>query len=155
MILTLGYSRKTNFYVIVGSSAGALTGLQFVVMALISDTQLEGTMAEINAFGTPTIVHFCAVLLVAALMSAPWTNRTALTIALDCVGVAGVVYALIVLHRTRRQTGYKPVVQDWLWHCLFPLISYLCIGSAAIFLTINAILGLFLLATVEIFLLFI
>ncbi|HLK32996.1 MAG TPA: hypothetical protein VKT29_07890 [Terriglobales bacterium] len=41
-----------NFYVIVGSSAGALTGLQFVVIALIAQRQAAGSMLEIRAFGT-------------------------------------------------------------------------------------------------------
>jgi hypothetical protein len=54
-----------NFYVIVGSSAGALIGLQFVVIALIANSELAGSPLEIRAFGTPTVVHFCFVLLVA------------------------------------------------------------------------------------------
>ena len=43
----------TNFYVIVGSSAGALTGLQFVVMALVAQSGAPGSMAEVRAFGSP------------------------------------------------------------------------------------------------------
>ena len=56
-----------NFYVIVGSSAGALTGLQFVVIALITEAEAARSMLEIRAFGTPTIVHFCVVLLISGL----------------------------------------------------------------------------------------
>src|SRR5205809_871744 len=41
-----------SFYVIVGSSAGALTGLQFVVIALGSESRNLGTEHEINAFAT-------------------------------------------------------------------------------------------------------
>src|SRR5579872_948690 len=61
-----------NFYVIAGSSAGALTGLQFVVMALIADSELTSGMQEVRAFGTPTVVHFCAALLISGIASAPW-----------------------------------------------------------------------------------
>src|SRR5262245_37124598 len=61
-----------SFYVIVGSSAGALAGLQFVVMALVTESSATRSMGEIAAFGTPTIVHFCEVLLIAASLSAPW-----------------------------------------------------------------------------------
>lgn len=64
--------RWESFYVIVGSSAGALTGLQFVVIALIAENQAARSMREIRAFGTPTVVHFCAVLFVSAIVSAPW-----------------------------------------------------------------------------------
>ena len=48
----------TDFYVIVGSSAGALTGLQFVVVARIAEARAARSMLEIRAFGTPTIVDF-------------------------------------------------------------------------------------------------
>src|SRR6185437_4781490 len=61
-----------SFYVITGSAAAALTGLQFVVMALVNDTSRRSSTESIDAFGTPNIVHFCAVLLVSAAMSAPW-----------------------------------------------------------------------------------
>ena len=62
-----------NFYVIVGSSAGGLTGLQFVVMTLIAQaTEMRGNADTLGAFGSPNVVHFCATLLVAAILSAPW-----------------------------------------------------------------------------------
>jgi hypothetical protein len=57
-------SHWENFYVIVGSSAAALTGLQFVVIALVVDVRRRSSSREIDAFATPTIVHFCAVLLI-------------------------------------------------------------------------------------------
>src|ERR1041384_3296763 len=72
-----------SFYVIVGSSAGALTGLMFVVIAL-----------------------------------------------------AGGVYVFVVLRRMIRQadTGYKAVLEDWVWHLLLPMGSYagLFVGAAGL-----------------------
>jgi hypothetical protein len=51
------FSAWENFYVIVGSSAAALTGLQFVVVVLGAEARsIRGP--ELGAFGTPTIVHF-------------------------------------------------------------------------------------------------
>ncbi|HEY8312482.1 MAG TPA: hypothetical protein VIG47_18070, partial [Gemmatimonadaceae bacterium] len=61
-----------GFYVITGSAAAALTGLQFVVMALVAETNAKRDITAIDAFGTPTIVLFCAVLYVSAAISAPW-----------------------------------------------------------------------------------
>ena len=47
-----------NFYVIVGSSAGALIGLQFVVMTLIANMPITRDDAQAgNTFTTPTVVH--------------------------------------------------------------------------------------------------
>ena len=43
-----------TFYVIIGSSAGALTGLQFVVLTLITDSgALRGSGETLAAFGSP------------------------------------------------------------------------------------------------------
>ena len=62
-----------NFYVIVGSSAGALIGLQFVVITLIAEIPVVRDVERASsAFATPTIVHFGSVLLLSAVISAPW-----------------------------------------------------------------------------------
>jgi hypothetical protein len=121
-----------SFYVIVGSSSAALTGLQFVVIALIAESRRQSTLREIDAFGTPTIVHFCAVLLVSAILSAPWRGWASVSVVLGMCGVVGVAYCLIVLKRARRQTGYKPVFEDWLWHLILPLIAYALLLIAGI-----------------------
>ena len=122
------------FYVIVGSSAGALTGLQFVVMTLIAENMSSRDRGgAISAFGTPNVVHFCAALLVAAILSAPWSALRPAGIAVAACGAAGVVYSAIVWKRALRQGEYHPVLEDWLWHVLFPGLSYaaLLVAGAA------------------------
>src|ERR1041385_7949724 len=104
-----------SFYVIVGSSAGALTGLQFVVMALIAESRVPRSSREVAAFGTPTIVHFCAALLIAAILSAPWPALASAGTAVGACGAAGVVYVCLVIRRARRTSNYRPVLEDWVW----------------------------------------
>lgn len=123
-----------SFYVIVGSSGAALTGLQFVVIALIAETRKASTPQQISAFGTPTIIHFCGVLLMSAILTAPWLNLSSASLALGACGAAGVVYGLIVVRRARSVTGYRPVFEDWLWHTVLPLIAYTMLLIAAILL---------------------
>lgn len=113
-----------SFYVIVGSSAAALTGLQFVVIALVAESRTQASRPEIAAFGTPTVVHFCVVLFVAATLSAPWPSLLGAGVTIVGCGVAGAAYAVVVARRARRQTGYKPVFEDWLWHVALPLVAY-------------------------------
>jgi len=114
-----------SFYVIVGSSAAALTGLQFVVMTLIAENQSSRSRAEsISAFGTPNVVHFCAALLVASLLSVPWSTLRPAGVAITACGVLGVIYSVIVLRRAIRQGDYEPVLEDWLWHTLLPALAY-------------------------------
>jgi hypothetical protein len=145
-----------SFYVIIGSSAAALTGLQFVVIALVAETRAVTSSDEtINAFGTPTIVHFCAVLLMSAILSAPWHGLSNAGLALGACGFAGVVYVAIVVRRARRQTGYKPVFEDWLWHALLPLVGYAGLLVAATSLPRQPEPALFGIGTVALLLLFI
>jgi len=120
-----------SFYIIVGSSGGALTGLQFVVMALIREARPQGTKHEVSAFGTPTVVHFCAVLLLGAMLSAPWGAVSNAAFALGAFGLAGVAYTAIVIKRARLQRGYKPVFGDWAWHTALPLLAYTALLVAA------------------------
>lgn len=105
-----------TFFFLVGSSGVALTGLQFVVIALIAESRRRATTREIEAFATPTILHFCAALLVSAILSAPWQGLSRVSIALGACAVAGVVYGIVVVRRALRQTTYHPVLEDWLWH---------------------------------------
>jgi hypothetical protein len=120
----------TNFYVIVGSSAGALIGLQFVVMTLIAGRASTSEAAG-RAFATPTIVHFSVVLFLAALLTAPWQEITAAAALLALIGVAGSTYELIVARRMRAQRVYQPVFEDWLFHVLLPLAAYVNLAISA------------------------
>jgi phosphate starvation-inducible membrane PsiE len=128
------FSAWENFYVIVGSSAAALTGLQFVVVVLGAEARSIRGADTVGAFGTPTIVHLCAALLISAIMSVPWRALSNAQLALSASGVAGAVYMAVVIRRARRAQSYTPVLEDWLWHCIFPLIAYLTILVAALFL---------------------
>jgi len=117
-----------NFYVIVGSSAGALIGLQFVVLTLVAENPLARSPAMGSTFGAPTIVHFSAVLLLSAIVSAPWHGIAAVAVLLGLVGVSGITYSVIVARRLRTQTEYKPVFEDWLFHVLLPFAAYLTLA---------------------------
>lgn len=121
-----------SYYVIVGSSAAALTGLQFVVMALVADTTKRASGDQIDAFGTPSIVHFCVALLTSAALSAPWHSLRSAALLLGVTGLAGLLYAAIVIRRARRQQGYEPVFEDWLWHAALPIVAYAALTGGAI-----------------------
>ena len=150
-----GFEEWESFYVIVGSSGAALTGLQFVVIALIAEVRPRGSMREIAAFGTPTIVHFCAVLLIAAILSAPWQGLSSVQMVLVSCAVVGLVYALIIIRRARREMNYKPVWEDWLWYSILPLVAYVLLLPAGILVRGYPQKALFIVAAVALLLLFI
>ena len=144
-----------SFYVIAGSVAGALIGLQFVVIALIADSPRRATAPEIAAFGTPTVLHFCVALLLSALLSVPWPSPSGLQFSLLTCGIVGVLYIGIVIRRAKRAQGYRPSMEDWVWHAALPLVAYLTLVGAAGLLSRASEPALFLFAVVTLGLVFI
>jgi hypothetical protein len=112
-----------NFYVIVGSSAGALTGLQFVVISFISERRRMTNTADIGAFGTPIIVHFGFVLLLSTLLSAPWARLESVGYTLAGFGFLGLLYTGVIARRAARAT-YKAVLDDVIFHMVLPAVAY-------------------------------
>src|SRR5256714_6813931 len=103
MVESTSFNAWESFYVIIGSSAAALTGLQFVVVVLGAEARSLGP--EVGAFGTPTVVHFCAVLLMSAILSVPWRAVSHAGLSLAAVGVAGNVDMAGGLPRAGRPAG--------------------------------------------------
>ncbi len=116
-----------SFYVI----AGALIGLQFVVITLIAQRPTRPAPDASAAFGTPTIVHFGAVLLLAALLRAPWQTIAPPAVLWGLVGLGGVAYVAIVLRRMRKQGVYEPEFEDWLFHIVLPMAAYAALTLSA------------------------
>ena len=119
-----------SFYVIVGSAAGALIGLQFVVMTLVAARPIRTAEAG-AAFATPTIIHFGAALFLSALMRVPWPSVTVAADVWGTIGIVGVAYGVVVARRMRRQTVYQPEFEDWLFHALLPLAAYAVLAVSA------------------------
>jgi hypothetical protein len=145
-----------NFYVIVGSSAGALIGLQFVVMTLIAGRSVARAEALAgDAFSTPSVVHFGVVLLLSAVISAPWEGINSVAAIWGGVGFIGIIYVAIVARRMRAQTVYKPVFEDWLFHVLLPLAAYAMMTGSAFVAHSRAHTALFIVGAAALLLLFI
>ena len=120
----LQIARWESFYVIVGSSAGALTGLQFVVIALQQEKLNENARHAIRAFGSPTIVHFTSVLGLAAILSMPRHTRASLGGTVLTIATGLLLYVLWAFRKARQQDAYAPDLGDWIWHYALPSIVY-------------------------------
>jgi hypothetical protein len=146
-----------SFYVIIGTAAAALTGLMFVVATLIaaSRPRIAAPDEAFAAFNTPSVVHFGAALLIAAILSAPWQAIWYVSLLLALLGLAGMSYVVIVLRRARHQHDYQPVLEDWIWHTICPFIAYTILLIAALLLSANPTLVLFFIGAATVLLLFI
>jgi len=80
----------------------------------------QGQAQAGDAFATPTIVHFGIVLLLSAVLSAPWHGIATAAVLWGILGLSGIVYEIIVARRMRVQIVYTPEFEDWLFHFLLP-----------------------------------
>ena len=146
----------SSFFVIVGSSAGALTGLQFVVLTLVANAGTVAASGEtIAAFGSPNVIHFCAALLVSAIFSAPWRALAPAGVAVATCGVLGLFYSFAVLRRALRQQAYEPVLEDWIWHALLPTSAYAAMLCSGIELRLGSTDTLYLVGAAALLLVFV
>ena len=146
-----------SFYVVVGTSAAALTGLQFVVITLATDrrTNASTNSTTIDAFATPTIVHFCVALFVSATLSAPWPDLFGAAVMLSLGGIAGVLYSALIVWRATHQTGYKMVAEDWVWHVALAFLAYIALFGAGLTLRRTPTVSLFVIAGAALLLMYI
>ncbi len=123
-----------SFYAIVGSAAGALIGLQFVVITLIAAVPRIVSPEAGAAYSTPTVIHFGVVLFLSAILRAPWPWPSLLPPAAICavVGLGGLIYALLTGWRLTRPVTYQPAFEDWLFHFALPLAAYATLAVAAV-----------------------
>jgi hypothetical protein len=128
-----------NFYGVVGTAAGALIGLTFVVISLVAGR--AGRAARpglrsggLGAYNTPTVVHFAAALVACATLSAPWLALVPVALLLGLGGLGGAVYVAVVARRLARWEVYAPVAEDWAFHAVLPLAAYAALVVAALLL---------------------
>ena len=145
-----------NFYVIVGSAAGGLTGLTFVVIALVRDA-INVRPTGLRAYVSPTMVHFGGVLALAAYLSMPHQKISTVSAGLVLGGLAGVIYGIFTA-LSLRKTGtaaYTPVREDWVWNVIMPTLVYLALCVMGFLIWYRPEQTLFGVATLALFLLFI
>jgi len=129
-----------SFYVLLGSSAAALTGLTFVVITISAERgDLTGSasarLTGLRVFITPTAVHFGSALWLSALMCAPGQTAIMLKALLTVTGVGGLIYCVTLLRPMLAGSfGYKPFLSDWIWSAVLPVMAYLALTVTGIML---------------------
>ena len=118
-------STWSSFYIMIGSSAAALTGLMFVVITLVTrDEDAARSRDGVSTYSTPTVVHFCIALVVAVYMSSPGQTATSIGIGNGILGVVGLLYVADAMRAAGGLREYQPVGSDWLWHGGCPILAY-------------------------------
>lgn len=150
-----------SFYVLVGSSAAALTGLTFIVITLAAErgelaTSASAQLSGLRVFITPTAVHFGAALWISALMSIPGQTALSLEVLLAGTGLAGLVYCAILIRLMLRSlSGYRPFASDWMWSVVLPVTAYMALAAIGLSVPYRPAPALYAVGAVVLLLLFI
>ncbi len=150
-----------SFYVLLGSSAAALTGLTFVVVTISAERgDLTGSastrLTGLRVFITPTAVHFSEALWLSALMCIPGHTVVSLEVLLTVTGLAGLIYWATLLRRLfDRAFDYRPFISDWIWNFVLPVVAYLALTVTGLLVPYQPAASLYAVGGVVLVLLFI
>jgi hypothetical protein len=125
-----------NFYLMTGTSAGALIGLMFVVLTLGTSLSIPLSRGAkgVDAFMTPTLVHFGGVLFQAMVALVPWGSKWPGAILFGLCGLVGLTYAVSVGRRIAKLDFVSLQRGDWLTYAVAPAFANLALltGSAGL-----------------------
>jgi len=130
-----------DFYVLAGTASATLAGLMFVAASIGSSIFSEEQRAATNAFLTPTVMHFAAVLLASLVVTIPAQSWIALGGLLGGGALAGATYSgrltvqLIIRH------GFNVDLTDRLFYAVMPFLGYLIALVSAVLLFMRSPAG--------------
>lgn len=115
-----------NFYFMTGGATAGLLGLMFVAISLGANMVTAASEVEYEAFVTPSVLYFVAVLVICGLMLAPTHEPPILGVILlvgSLIGLSQSVRPILTLIRTARKHG-DFVLADWLAQVIGPLVGF-------------------------------
>lgn len=131
----------SEFYLILGGAAAALTGLLFVAISIAPHTISARTARNVRAFVTPTVAYFVTVLVAAGFMTMPTLTPQLLALLLALGGIAGLGYMnWNGAHRQWREGRLG--ADDWAWYVALPMLGYALLLAAALEVRLEGEYGL-------------
>jgi hypothetical protein len=120
-----------EFYFMIGSSAGALIGLLFVVITLTANFEPGRAEAGARVYVTPIVVHFASVLFISALSLVPELSVPVFGMLVLPPALGGLFYVGVIIRRFFGPLPTPPHWTDPIFYAAFPAVSYLALTSAA------------------------
>src|SRR5262245_45860717 len=121
-----------DFYVLLGTASATLVGLMFVAASIGTTVFNEDHRAALEAFITPTVVHFAAVLFASLVNMMPIHDWESIGALLGIGGLTGVIYGSRVLLQVVIRHHFNVEVIDRLFYAGIPMTGYLLALAAAV-----------------------
>lgn len=123
-----------TFFFLIGSSAGALIGLMFIVITLTAGHEPRQVERGAPVYVTPIVFHFAVVFIVSVISVVPGMSPPVAAVILAICAIAGLAYSVVTTIRLCR-SGWEDPVPGWSDKCFYgflPTIIYLALAGAAI-----------------------
>jgi hypothetical protein len=120
-----------TFYLMAGSSAGALIGLLFVVITLTGEIEPDKMTLAQRTFMSPTVFHFVAVLVVSCGAVVSILPAPAMATVIAVPAIVGTVNSLAALIRLSSGRVAAQHWTDYVYYGVLPTIGHLWMLLAA------------------------
>jgi hypothetical protein len=127
------FSDWENFYLIIGSSAGALIGIMFVVATLTAGLESRLVARGARVFFTPIVFHFAVVVVVSAIAVVPELPPPAVGVIVALCAAIGCAYSAATTIRIFNPGSGDPPSHwsDKYFYGFLPTATYLGLACAA------------------------
>jgi hypothetical protein len=126
-----------NFYLLVGTASATLVGLMFVAASIGASVFSEANRNGLQAFISPTVVHFASALFVCIIVTIPSQTWLTLGVLLTVGGAAGLAYAGRVWVQMFVRRSFSVDWIDRFFYAMFPVVGYLLVFAAGVMLLLR------------------
>lgn len=131
----------SDYFLLVGSAAGALIGLLFVVVTLTANRERSTVIVGARVYMSPVLLHFAFVLVLSAVALTPVLTRTGFGASCGAVALIGLAASAWVTASIR---GPSVTATHWsdLWcYGVAPGVVYLVLAGVAVAVPAGATWG--------------
>jgi predicted permease len=122
-----------NFYLMIGSAAGALIGLLFVVVTLTTNLGRDKAQRGQQLYMTPIVFHLGVILVLSAVTAVPDLDALVTGTLVSVAALMGLAYAGFIISQIgRRKTPEPPHWSDVWCYGVIPAVVYLGLLAAAV-----------------------
>ncbi len=138
-----------DFYILIATAAATLIGLMFVAASVGASVFNAEREIPLRAFLTPTVVHFCAILVTCLISLVPSLHVPSWGALVAAIGGVGLFYSWHAVSNLRRRgIMLRRDLEDRLCYAIIPITVYLALIATGIFIALDPSLGLDMLAVV-------